>query len=197
MSICFTICPSVSLLLLVFKYCSSRHDGATHIVFMSHVSLCTRLILSFRHLHFFYSLTAALLHIYDHLFFLGLVCALSIWSYLVLCFFLSLFTLAVLQGVVVRSLSFFGPDSPIFRWCNTILRSWGDRWSPMLMLYSLCGDCKENKRIMCYECYSRRGRVLMTRVEKGFPRALKTQRGATLRRGPPIVAGAPSLRTVQ
>jgi len=73
MSICFTICPSVSLLLLllVFNYCSSRNDGATHIVSMSHALLCTRLILSSRHLHFFYLLAAALLHIYDHLFFWG------------------------------------------------------------------------------------------------------------------------------
>lgn len=69
MSICFTICPSV---LLVFKYRSSRHDGATHIVTMFHAPLCTRLILPFRHLHFFYLLAAAaLLHIYDHLFFFG------------------------------------------------------------------------------------------------------------------------------
>jgi hypothetical protein len=34
---------------------------------MSHAPLCTRLILSFRHLHFFYLLAAGLLHIYDHL----------------------------------------------------------------------------------------------------------------------------------
>jgi hypothetical protein len=88
MSICFTICPSVSLLPLVFKYCSSRHDGATHIVSMFHAQLCTRLILFFRHHHFFHLLAAAPLHIYDHLFFLGLVCALSIWSYFfVLCSF--------------------------------------------------------------------------------------------------------------
>lgn len=39
MSICFTICPSVSLLLLLFKNRSSRHDGATHIVFTSHALL--------------------------------------------------------------------------------------------------------------------------------------------------------------
>src|SRR5713226_3713032 len=82
MSICFTICSSVSLLLLVFKYYSSRHDGATHIVTMSHDPLCTRLVLSSRHLHFPYLLAAALLHIYDHFSFLGLVCALSIWSQL-------------------------------------------------------------------------------------------------------------------
>ena len=56
---------------------------------------------------------------------------------------LSLLTLAVLQeAVVVHSLSSFDPDIPIFRWCNTILRSWEDYWSPMLMLYSLCGTWK-------------------------------------------------------
>jgi hypothetical protein len=89
---------------------------------------------------------------------------------------LSLFTLAVLQGVVVRSLSFFGPDSRIsvMQYNIAIL---GGRWSPMLMLYSLCGDCKENKIIMFYECCSRRGRVSNDKVEKGFTRALKKQRG--------------------
>ncbi len=49
---------------------------------MSHDPLCTRLVLSSRHLHFPYLLAAALLHIYDHFSFLGLVCALSIWSQL-------------------------------------------------------------------------------------------------------------------
>ena len=49
------------------------------------------------------------------------------------------------------------PRFPIFRWCNTILRSWGDRWSPMLMLYYLCWNFKEIKRCMSYECYSWRG----------------------------------------
>lgn len=208
MSICFTICPSVSL--LVFKYCSSRHDGATHIVSMSHVSICTRLILSFCHLHFLYSLTAALLHIYDHLFFLGLVCALSIWSYLVLCFFLSFIchlitvhintnrhdiTFALLAYLFVSlccfclylplqccKVSLYAhchslvqiPDISVMQYNIAIL---GGRWSPMLMLYSLCEDCKENKIIMRYECCLRRGRVSNDKVEKGFTRALKKQRG--------------------
>jgi hypothetical protein len=74
MSICFTICPSVSLLLLVFKKRSSRHDGATHIVSTSHAPLCTRLFLSIRHLQFLYLLAAAPLHIYDHLFFGARMC---------------------------------------------------------------------------------------------------------------------------
>jgi len=44
MSICFIICSSVGLLLLIFKYRSSRHDGTTCIVSPSHAPLCTRLI---------------------------------------------------------------------------------------------------------------------------------------------------------
>lgn len=48
-----------------------------------------RLIPSFRHLHFFYLLATARLHIYDHLFLLGPVRALSIWSYFVSLLFLS------------------------------------------------------------------------------------------------------------
>jgi hypothetical protein len=66
------------------------------------------------------------------------------------------------------------PDISVMQYNIAIL---GGRWSPMLMLYSLCGDCKENKIIMCYECCSRRGRVSNDKVEKGFTRALKKQRG--------------------
>jgi hypothetical protein len=41
----------------------------------------------------------------------------------------------------------------------------------MLMLYSLCGNSKEIKRCMRYECYSRRGqccRVSNDKSRKGF-----------------------------
>jgi len=192
---------SVSLLLLVFKYCSSRHDGATHIVSMSHAPLCTRLIMSFRHLHFFYLLAAALLHNYDHILSLGFVCALSIWSYLFFAFLSFIchlitvhintnrhdITFALLATFFSLYVAFvfidpcgaarcrctltviLWPRFPIFRWCNTILRSWGDRWSPMLMLYYLCGNSKES-RDACGTSVIHAGAsvavFLMTRAEK-------------------------------
>lgn len=77
------------------------------------------------------------------------------------------------------------PRFAIFRWCNTILRSWGDRWSPMLMLYSLCGNSRGIKRCMWYECYSRRGqcrRVSNDKSRKGFPTCVEEATKRLLRR---------------
>jgi hypothetical protein len=77
------------------------------------------------------------------------------------------------------------PRLPIFRWCNTILQSWGDRWSPMLMLYSLCGNSKEIKGCMWYECHSRRGqcrRVSNDKSRKGFYTCVEEATGRLLRR---------------
>ena len=75
MSICFTICPSVSLLLLLFKNRSSRHDGATHIVFTSHALLHASDSVYLSSFFPLYLLAAAPLHIYDHLFFGARMCA--------------------------------------------------------------------------------------------------------------------------
>lgn len=71
MSICFTICPSVSLLLLVFKYRSSGHAGITRIISTSHTPLCTRLIFLNSYLHLFRLPAASFLHILRPSFFSG------------------------------------------------------------------------------------------------------------------------------
>jgi len=71
MSICFTICSPVSLLLLVFKYRSSGHAGTTRIVSTSHTPLCTRLIFLNSYLHLFRLPAPPFGTFYDHIFFSG------------------------------------------------------------------------------------------------------------------------------
>jgi hypothetical protein len=118
---------------------------------------------------------------------------------------LSLLTLAVLQGVVVRSLSFFGPD---FRYFDGAIQ-YCDLGGPLVTRVNVVFSMWEfqgNKRAVSGTSVINAGAgvavFLMTRVEKGFPLALKKQRevakgAAMLRREPAIVAGATDLRPVQ
>lgn len=75
---------------------------------------------------------------------------------------LSLLTLVVLQGVGVLSLSFFGTDFRSFDCAIQYCDLGGTIWSPMLMLYNLCGNSKD----ACGTAVAHEG--LMTRAEKGF-----------------------------
>jgi len=167
MSIRFTICSFVSLLLLIFNYRLSRHDGITCIVSTSHGPLCTRLILFSSHLHF---LAAALAHLrpfyfsgsYVRFFSFGFFCLLLAFSFClshlvtvhinsnqhdISCpfltypfpLFLSLLILALSQGLSLYTYRpSFDPGRRSFSWCNTISPYWDDHLSPMLMLlYSL------------------------------------------------------------
>jgi hypothetical protein len=55
----------------------------------------------------------------------------------------------------------------------------------MLMLYSLCGNAKEIKKCMWYECYSRRGqcrRVSNEKSRKGFSTCVEEATGRLLKR---------------
>jgi hypothetical protein len=85
MSICFIICSSVGLVLLIFKYRSSRHDGTTCIVSPSHApTLHAPYFLKF--LYFISSAYLLLPFCTFTTIFFELVCALSIWLFFVSCF---------------------------------------------------------------------------------------------------------------
>jgi hypothetical protein len=160
----------VSLLLLVSKYCPSRHDGTIRILSTSHSPFCMRLILLGPFILLFFShcfgACCCLWHIYDHL----------IWARYVrfLCLTFSIFYLVTIHINTNRHDTSLPLSHPFpsrcwycryrplrcckddhrctfivqlrtlaFCWCNTISPHWADRWAPMLMLlYSPCVRCE-------------------------------------------------------